>query len=186
LTRVAEDAPGGTDWLHEIKYDGYHMHARIDGAKIQLLTRTGLDWSSPILPDDRSNSGGRLMATPWEDQIKNRNPKQLTIFVAPTLNKPWRRAFDDALTTFNQLSQDNRLGVTMVVPENVTKPDPNGEGGADVQFDMGKGDITFSALGQDFQLKNFSGTAMHGKTELLRGQVGNQGQRIRKAFVFVP
>jgi len=96
------------------------------------------------------------MATPWEDQIKNRNPKQLTIFVAPTLNKPWRRAFDDALTTFNQLSQDNRLGVTMVVPENVTKPDPNGEGGADVQFDMGKGDITFSALGQDFQLKNFS------------------------------
>ena len=31
--------------VHEIKYDGYRMHARIDGAKIQLLTRTGLDWS---------------------------------------------------------------------------------------------------------------------------------------------
>jgi hypothetical protein len=109
------------------------------------------------------------MPTPWADSVKNRNPKQLTIFVAPTLNKPWRRAFDDALSTFNQLSQDNRLGVTMVAPENATKPDPNGEGGADVQFDMGKGDITFSALGQDFQLKNFSGTSMHGKTELLRG-----------------
>jgi bifunctional non-homologous end joining protein LigD len=35
----------GKDWLHEIKYDGYRMHARIDGGKIQLLTRTGLDWS---------------------------------------------------------------------------------------------------------------------------------------------
>ena len=35
----------GKDWLHEIKYDGYRMHAQIDGAKIQLLTRTGLDWS---------------------------------------------------------------------------------------------------------------------------------------------
>jgi ATP-dependent DNA ligase len=45
LTRLAEEAPQGTDWLHEIKYDGYRMHARIDGAKIQLLTRTGLDWS---------------------------------------------------------------------------------------------------------------------------------------------
>jgi bifunctional non-homologous end joining protein LigD len=45
LTRLAEEAPGGSDWLHEIKYDGYRMHARIDGDKIQLLTRTGLDWS---------------------------------------------------------------------------------------------------------------------------------------------
>ena len=31
--------------MHEIKYDGYHMHARIDGRDIKLLTRTGLDWS---------------------------------------------------------------------------------------------------------------------------------------------
>jgi ATP-dependent DNA ligase len=45
LTRLAEEAPKGTDWLHEIKYDGYRMHARIDNGKIQLLTRTGLDWS---------------------------------------------------------------------------------------------------------------------------------------------
>ena len=45
LTRLAEEAPKGTDWLHEIKYDGYRMHARIDGDKIQLLTSTGLDWS---------------------------------------------------------------------------------------------------------------------------------------------
>ena len=45
LTRLIEEAPEGADWLHEIKYDGYRMHARIDGDKIQLLTRTGLDWS---------------------------------------------------------------------------------------------------------------------------------------------
>jgi ATP-dependent DNA ligase len=45
LTRLADEAPEGKDWLHEIKYDGYRMHARIDGDKIQLLTRTGLDWS---------------------------------------------------------------------------------------------------------------------------------------------
>ena len=45
LTRLADEAPDGPEWLHEIKYDGYRMHARIDGGKIQLLTRTGLDWS---------------------------------------------------------------------------------------------------------------------------------------------
>src|SRR5262245_59977974 len=45
LTRLVEEAPTGNDWLHEIKYDGYRMHARIDDGRAQLLTRTGLDWS---------------------------------------------------------------------------------------------------------------------------------------------
>ena len=45
LTRLVNEAPTGKDWLHEIKYDGYRMHARLDGGKVQQLTRTGLDWS---------------------------------------------------------------------------------------------------------------------------------------------
>ena len=45
LTRLVDEAPAGGGWLHEIKYDGYRMHARIDGGDIKLLTRTGLDWS---------------------------------------------------------------------------------------------------------------------------------------------
>ena len=31
LTRLVDEAPTGDGWLHEIKYDGYRMHARIDG-----------------------------------------------------------------------------------------------------------------------------------------------------------
>ncbi len=45
LTRLVEDPPAGDDWLHEIKYDGYRLHARLDGGRVNLLTRTGLDWS---------------------------------------------------------------------------------------------------------------------------------------------
>src|SRR5215475_12172579 len=45
LSRVVDEAPTGDDWLHEIKYDGYRMHARLDGRGAKLLTRTGLDWS---------------------------------------------------------------------------------------------------------------------------------------------
>ena len=45
LTRLVNEAPTGGDWLHEIKYDGYRMHARLDGGQAALLTRTGLDWS---------------------------------------------------------------------------------------------------------------------------------------------
>jgi bifunctional non-homologous end joining protein LigD len=45
LTRLVDEAPTGKDGLHEIKNDGYRMHARIEGRHIKLLTRTGLDWS---------------------------------------------------------------------------------------------------------------------------------------------
>src|ERR1044072_3462388 len=38
LTRLVDEAPAGAGWLHEIKYDGYRMHARIDGRDIKLLT----------------------------------------------------------------------------------------------------------------------------------------------------
>jgi ATP-dependent DNA ligase len=45
LTRFVDEAPAGRGWLHERKYDGYRLHARIDGRDIRLLTRSGLDWS---------------------------------------------------------------------------------------------------------------------------------------------
>src|SRR3954470_2985460 len=45
LTALAETAPEGREWAHELKWDGYRMHARIDGGSVRLLTRTGLDWT---------------------------------------------------------------------------------------------------------------------------------------------
>jgi bifunctional non-homologous end joining protein LigD len=45
LTCLVDEAPTGDGWVHEIKYDGYRMHARIDGRDIKLLTRTDLYWS---------------------------------------------------------------------------------------------------------------------------------------------
>ena len=33
-------------WLHEIKFDGYRLQARIDAGKVKLLTRSGLDWTA--------------------------------------------------------------------------------------------------------------------------------------------
>ena len=45
LTKLVDQAPEGPDWLHEIKFDGYRMHARLDRGTVRLLTRTGLDWT---------------------------------------------------------------------------------------------------------------------------------------------
>jgi ATP-dependent DNA ligase len=45
LCKLVDAAPQGPEWLHEIKYDGYRMHARLDRGGARLLTRTGLDWT---------------------------------------------------------------------------------------------------------------------------------------------
>src|SRR4051812_41707259 len=43
LAKLVEKAPDGPDWLHEIKFDGYRMHARLDAGRVQNLTRRGYD-----------------------------------------------------------------------------------------------------------------------------------------------
>ena len=45
LSQLVEEPPSGPQWLHEIKLDGFRMAARIDNGRVQLLTRTGLDWT---------------------------------------------------------------------------------------------------------------------------------------------
>ena len=40
LTELVDEAPEGSGWLHEIKFDGYRMHARLDRGGVRLLTRT--------------------------------------------------------------------------------------------------------------------------------------------------
>jgi len=46
LSRLVTAAPDGPSWAHELKYDGYRTHARLDHGRVKLLTRTGLDWTS--------------------------------------------------------------------------------------------------------------------------------------------
>ena len=50
LCKLVDAPPRGPAWLHEIKYDGYRMHARLDRRRAQLLTRTGLDWTHKYPP----------------------------------------------------------------------------------------------------------------------------------------
>ena len=45
LTKLVDQPPERPEWLHEMKFDGYRMHARLDRGAVRLLTRTGLDWT---------------------------------------------------------------------------------------------------------------------------------------------
>jgi bifunctional non-homologous end joining protein LigD len=61
LTLLVDQAPDGPEWLHEIKFDGYRMHARLDRGAARLLTRTGLDWTHkyPAIAAAVSSIGAR-------------------------------------------------------------------------------------------------------------------------------
>src|SRR4030081_3475252 len=43
LAALVKEAPDGPDWLHELKLDGYRMHARLDAGRENILTRRGND-----------------------------------------------------------------------------------------------------------------------------------------------
>ena len=46
LATLADKAPQSDNWIHEIKFDGYRLQARLDNGKVKLLTRRGLDWTA--------------------------------------------------------------------------------------------------------------------------------------------
>jgi bifunctional non-homologous end joining protein LigD len=45
LCRLVDQPPSGTDWVHEVKFDGYRMQLRVADGKAMLRTRKGLDWT---------------------------------------------------------------------------------------------------------------------------------------------
>lgn len=50
LCTLAEHAPTGADWLHEIKLDGYRLLAHKDTKGVRLITRAGHDWTHRFAP----------------------------------------------------------------------------------------------------------------------------------------
>jgi hypothetical protein len=48
LPAPADKPPSGSNWIHEIKHDGYRLMARRDPVGIRLITRRGNDWDDPL------------------------------------------------------------------------------------------------------------------------------------------
>jgi bifunctional non-homologous end joining protein LigD len=56
--------PAGSDWLHELKLDGYRIQARKRGAAVELFTRSGLDWTHRM-----KSVAAAVKALPVDDAI---------------------------------------------------------------------------------------------------------------------
>ena len=48
LATLVSAIPTGDDWIYEIKFDGYRLLTRVEGASVRCFTRSGSDWSSKL------------------------------------------------------------------------------------------------------------------------------------------
>ena len=66
LASLASAAPTSGDWSWEIKFDGYRLMARIEGAAVRLITRGGHDWSAKM-PGLAQALAGLGLQSAWLD-----------------------------------------------------------------------------------------------------------------------
>ncbi|WP_285807178.1 hypothetical protein [Bradyrhizobium sp. 62B] len=45
MPTAATAVPDGTDWIREIKYDGYRLRVERSGKSVRLITRNGHNWT---------------------------------------------------------------------------------------------------------------------------------------------
>lgn len=50
LATLIDAPPPGSEWLHEIKYDGYRAMTSVAGDNVVIRTRNGLDWTEKFAP----------------------------------------------------------------------------------------------------------------------------------------
>ncbi|HEY3593503.1 MAG TPA: non-homologous end-joining DNA ligase [Polyangiaceae bacterium] len=71
LASLVDKAPDSARWIHEIKFDGYRIQARLEHGKVRLMTRKGLDWTDKFptvaeavarLPADDALMDGELVS----------------------------------------------------------------------------------------------------------------------------
>jgi ATP-dependent DNA ligase len=72
LCKLATKAPRGAQWIHEIKLDGYRIAARIEGGRVKLLTRSGLDWTAKYV----AYADDFALVDPEDAPVAGRKPAQ--------------------------------------------------------------------------------------------------------------
>jgi bifunctional non-homologous end joining protein LigD len=66
LATLMKAPPAGSNWIHEIKYDGYRMLARIEGGSARMISRNKKDWTGNF--SSVAQAAARLpVKTAWLD-----------------------------------------------------------------------------------------------------------------------
>jgi bifunctional non-homologous end joining protein LigD len=131
LATLAEEAPDGPEWLHEIKYDGYRLLARIEDGKVRLITRNGLDWTAKFpalarvlakLPVESALVDGELVAlapdgttsfAELQDRIARGNTGDLVFFAFDLL-------YRDGYDLTGAVLEDRKAALAQIVPHDAS------------------------------------------------------------------
>ncbi|HVB15596.1 MAG TPA: DNA ligase D [Stellaceae bacterium] len=131
LATAADAAPEGEEWLHEIKYDGYRLLARIEGGAVRLTTRGGLDWTAKFpslvralaaLPLDGALVDGELVALAadgttsfgdLQDAIAHGDTAALVYFAFDLL-------YHDGADLTGAALEDRKAALAALVPDDTT------------------------------------------------------------------
>lgn len=81
LATLVNTPPPGEMWIHEIKYDGYRLEARIAEGAVQLLTRSGLDWTARFPAIAKSLKGLELGSAIIDGEVVIETQRGVTSFV---------------------------------------------------------------------------------------------------------
>ncbi len=66
LATLVKSTPVGDGWLHEVKYDGYRMLARVERGRARLYSRNGREWTA-VLPEIAAELASLPLRAGWID-----------------------------------------------------------------------------------------------------------------------
>lgn len=67
LATLVDTVPTGSDWLHEIKYDGYRVVSRIEGGHARLYSRNGIELTARMRAIADSVAALQGLGSAWLD-----------------------------------------------------------------------------------------------------------------------
>ena len=74
--------PAGTDWVHEIKHDGYRLIVRRDGDTVRLFTRRDYDWGGRYPAIARAAAKLRAKSFIMDGEAAMCGPDGIAVFAA--------------------------------------------------------------------------------------------------------
>lgn len=82
LATIYNTPARGAAWIHEIKFDGYRLQARIEEGNAHLLTRTGLDWTGRFRAIAQTLASWQLSSAILDGEVVVQDNTGLTDFSA--------------------------------------------------------------------------------------------------------
>jgi bifunctional non-homologous end joining protein LigD len=110
LPTLVKKPPTGTNWLHEVKWDGFRFVCHLSSGKVRMVTRNGLDWSSnfPAIVDAIAKLPAKTAIVDGEAVVLDDNGVSHFSSLQQAFAKGGGKARDAVLYAFDLLAVDGK------------------------------------------------------------------------------